>query len=222
MEAGAINFADAAVIGFVLLSGVWGLARGFVREVLGIVAWVGAAFAAIYLHPYLVPYARQLITLDWVADPATYLVAFLIILILLSIVTGAISSRVKASSLGMLDRTLGFLFGLVRGAVLVCLAYLALTWAVKATDRPAWLAEARTLPLVERGAEFLSGLLPSNALDEAQRAAAETKRKADQAIEAKKAYDNLANPAAKGDAPRDGTGYKPDERRDLDKLFQGK
>lgn len=216
-----VNTADIAVLVVVLLSGLWGLMRGFVHEVLGIAAWIGAIAATLFLAPFAQPYARQLIGLDWAADVATYIVIFLLVLVLLSILTGSISSRVKASSLGMLDRTLGFIFGLVRGAILVCLAYLALTWAVRPADQPAWVAEARTLPLVQRGAGMLSSLLPSEARDEAERRAREAKERADQAVEAKRAYDNLANPVPKGDAPRDGSGYKPDERRGLDKLFQG-
>ncbi len=60
-------------------------------------------------------------------------------LIVLSIITHLIARRVRRSHLGALDRSLGMVFGLLRGAILVCVAWLALAWTVPRDDYPTWL-----------------------------------------------------------------------------------
>jgi membrane protein required for colicin V production len=217
------NVADLAVIGFILLSGLWAFLRGFVREVLGVVAWVGAAFVTIWGFPLARPYARQIISIDVVADAAAGLALFIVSLILFSLVSGAISSRVRGSGLSALDRTLGFLFGLARGVVLVCLAYLVLQWAVpRVEERPAWVLSARTLPMIEQGAAALSRLVPSDARTQGAAAAERARREAERALDAERALRDLTSPPPKGDASRDSSGYNAQERRDLERLIQGK
>ncbi|MEJ0069995.1 MAG: CvpA family protein [Pseudomonadota bacterium] len=146
-----LTIADVAIIGLLLLSALWAFIRGFVRELLGVAAWVGAAFVTLYGFGYAQPYARQLISIDLVADAVTGVVIFVVSLILFSVISGAISSQVRQSSLSAIDRSLGFVFGLLRGAVIVCIAYLLLKWAVPVQDRPSWVMSARALPAIEQG-----------------------------------------------------------------------
>ncbi len=218
------NAADLIIAAVVLLSGLWALWRGFVREVLGIIGWVGAALATLYGFSTVRPYARELIAIDLVADVAAGLTLFIATLILLSLLSSAISSSVRGSALGALDRSLGFLFGLARGFVVVCLAYLVLGWAIpQPADRPAWITGARTLPLIERGAQMLAGLLPADARERGAQAAERTRQEAQRATEATRALEQLMAPPARGDAPREGAnGYSDTDRKQLDRLFQGK
>lgn len=217
------NAADLIIVAIVLMSGLWALWRGFVREVLGIVGWVGAALVTLYGFSTVRPYAQELISIPLVADVAAGLVLFIATLILLSLVSSAISSSVRGSALGALDRTLGFLFGLVRGFIVVCLAYLVLGWAIpQPADRPAWVTSARTLPLIERGAQMLASLLPADARERGAQAAERTRVEAQRASEASRALEQLMAPPAHGEAPRDGNGYTDTDRKQLDRLFQGK
>jgi len=149
-----MNLLDIIVIGVILLSGLFAFARGFVKEALSVAAWVGAAFAVLYGLPYAAPFAERFLPKGPVADAAAALALFLAALIVLSLATSAIAGRVKESSLSAVDRTLGLVFGLVRGLVLVCLLYVALSWALPAgrQQQPGWIAEAKTLPLLANGA----------------------------------------------------------------------
>jgi membrane protein required for colicin V production len=156
-----VNATDLVVLGVLLLSGVLALARGFVKEVLGIAGWVGAAIAALKLFPYVQPLARKHIPYQLAADVLAGAGVFLVVLVALSLISNAISRRVRESGVGALDRSLGFVFGLVRGALVLSLAYLALVQFVPPKDHPAWIADARSLPLVEHGAGLLASIAPS-------------------------------------------------------------
>jgi len=222
MNAFPVTFTDGLVVGIILLSGLFAFFRGFVREALAIGAWVGAALAALYGFKHARPIARQFISVDMIADAVAGATLFIVALIILSMISGAISRRVQDSGLSALDRSLGFLFGLARGAVIVCLALLVVNWAVPREQRPDWIANAKTLPAIEAGAQMLLNLLPREATSQTRAAADDARRKAETAVELKRSYDRLvspqpqANPGAQEARP----GYNAEQRRDLDGLIR--
>jgi membrane protein required for colicin V production len=156
-----VNWVDAAIVGVFVVSALLAFLRGFVREVLGIGAWIGAAAAAIWGGPLVLPKVHQ-----WIADPnvayaVAYAAVFLGALILLSVLAGMVGGLVRGSLLGGLDRTLGMVFGLARGAVLVAAAYIGLGLIAEPASWPQPVLHARSLPLAYAGATWLVGLLPS-------------------------------------------------------------
>ncbi|MDH5749729.1 MAG: CvpA family protein [Rhodospirillales bacterium] len=132
MDSSAATVVDIGVAAVLLISAFLAYSRGFVHEVLSVGGWVGATFAAIYGFPYVKPYAREYIETVLFADIAAGAILFILSLVILSLITRGISSRVKDSSLNELDRSLGFLFGIARGAILVCLVYIAAEWLIPA------------------------------------------------------------------------------------------
>ena len=215
-----INTADLIVVAIVLLSALFAFVRGFIREVLGVAAWIGAAAVTLYGFNTVRGYFREFISIATVADIAAGAVLFLVSLVLLSMVSHAISSRVRTSGLGALDRTLGFLFGLARGAVLVCIIFAGIAWAKP--DLPPWIEKARTRPLLERGAHELAMLLPREARERGAAAADRAKADGERALELERAYHDLASPPAKGAPTAPGGEYSDQDRRALDRLIQGK
>lgn len=219
-----MNALDIGVIAVILLSGLFAFARGFVKEVLSVGAWVGAGFAALYALPYATPIAERFLPRGAVAEAAAGLAVFLVALVVLSILTSAIARRVKDSALSAVDRTLGLIFGLVRGVVLVCLAYIALSWvwpADKPQPQPQWMAGARTLPLLENGADRLRRLLPAQYREKAQATAGETRRAAEQLKEAAGAMNALSRPHPAATPARERAPvYTPDDQRGLNRLIQ--
>lgn len=219
MESFPVNLVDLGVIAVVLLSAVLAFARGFVREVLSVAGWVGAAFVTLYGFPHLRPHVHALISSDLVADVVTGAGLFIASLVILSVISHAIARRVQESSLGAVDRSLGFLFGAVRGGVIVCLAWLLLAWLMPVQDHPQAVREARTLPLVMRGSAMLAALVPdqyrqtgATAIDDAGRAARE---------EAERQLPALISPPPRaaqeaGERP----GYSDSERTDMDRVFE--
>ena len=158
--------ADIAVIAIIGLSALLAFARGFVREVLSIASWIGAAVVAYLAFPHAQPHVRAQIAEPLVADIATGAALFIVALIIFSIISFYVGKLVKGGALNAADRGLGVLFGLLRGAVLVSLAYLLIMWIFQDEETPVWVREARTAPWVERGADLLRDLVPEDVVAE--------------------------------------------------------
>jgi membrane protein required for colicin V production len=158
-----MNALDILIIGVIVLSGLLAFARGFVKEALSIAGWLGATAAAAYAMPVARPFAERFLPAGAVADAVAAGVIFIVTLIVLSIVTSRIARRVKHSSLSAVDRTLGLIFGLARGALLVAIGSIALFYVLpRHGDQPRWVSESRTLPLVESTTASLAQLLPAS------------------------------------------------------------
>jgi membrane protein required for colicin V production len=114
---------DLSIIIIIGLSILIGVVRGATREVLGIAAWVGAFATVFYGLPILRPLGHHYIHSTMVADFVVGMVLFVLSLTVFILISSTISSRVKGSLLGGLDRSLGLVFGLLRGFLLVCAAY---------------------------------------------------------------------------------------------------
>jgi membrane protein required for colicin V production len=122
---------DAAVLGIVAISAMLAFARGFVRELLSIAAWVGAAVAAFIFAPAVEPLMREVPVLRDIIGTscelgllAGFAVVFAVALVLFSIFTPLLAGAVQNSALGPVDKGFGFLFGVARGALLVLIAFL--------------------------------------------------------------------------------------------------
>ncbi len=163
MHASTINPVDLGVLGILLISAFFAFLRGFTKEVLSILGWAGAAFVTFIAFNPLKPFARHYLSPHYLADGVTGTAIFLVVLLILSLISHAIASRVRASAVSALDRSLGFLFGLARGAIVICIAYLLVSWVLPQTEQPSWLLSARSLPLMKEGGNLLLGFLPANA-----------------------------------------------------------
>jgi membrane protein required for colicin V production len=155
-----MTWIDAAALLIVVLSALFSMVRGFVREVLGVFAWVGAALAAFRFYPLVQPYVNSVLPMKNLVVYVSMGVVFLVTLIVLSIISALIGGFVRESALSGLDRSLGVVFGLVRGAVIICLAYIALSVAIDPTQWPAPVVNARFLPWAHEGAVALVSYLP--------------------------------------------------------------
>jgi len=220
-----INGLDIAVALLLLVSAAFAYFRGLVHEVLSITGWIGAAAAAIYGFPVAQPFFRQVIETKILADIAAGLGLFLVALVILSLLARAASRRVKDSALGALDRALGFLFGLVRGGLIVCIAYLIYIMVVPPKDRPEWAVKARTAPMMGIGAQALVALLPTETaarlgLGGAARApTGSTKAPIPGATPTGPAVQDLLKPPSQTPEAPAQEGYGEKERQDMQRLI---
>lgn len=154
--------ADIVVAVVLLISGVIALFRGFVKETLTLAGWIGAVFITLYGYPHVAPLLGSFITDSWIAALVAASVLFLVSLVILTIISHMIASRVQGSMLSHLDRALGFVFGLARGMLLIALVYLGGTLFWDEDNLPDPIIEARSLPFVVMTADFLASLAPEN------------------------------------------------------------
>ena len=215
MDALPVNSADLMVIAVVLISGIYAFARGLVHEIFALGAWFGAGLATYLGIDRVIPFARSLTEVQAVADVGAGAALFLAVLITLSLLTRILVKQIRKSSLGALDRSLGLLFGLARGALVIAVIWLTATWAYQEDPFPEWVTEARTLPLVQEGARTLYDVLPEGFRPEIMPPAL-------QSAEGLKSitFDDLDAPAPKSAVQDDQSGYNNATRKGLDNLFQ--
>ncbi len=117
---------DYSVLLIIGISIVVSMMRGAVREVLAIVGWVAAIYAAKTYATQLVPLLPADIPTEQLRILAAYVIVFLGVLLVSSLLTIALSSLIKKIGLNWFNRFLGGFFGLVRGLLIVCvLVFLA-------------------------------------------------------------------------------------------------
>lgn len=158
-----ITLFDGIFIGVTLVSAMLAMVRGFSREVLAVASWIAAAAAAFFLYPYLEPYALQYTSSQSLAAIGSAAAIFLVTLILVSYLTMRLADFIIDSRIGVLDRTLGFVFGAARGILIMVVAVLFLNWLIAEDKQPAWVAEAKSKPLLDSLGVQLVNILPEDA-----------------------------------------------------------
>jgi membrane protein required for colicin V production len=157
-----ITLLDIMLIVVMLVSGLLAMVRGFMREVLSILAWILAAGATLYAYSKLLPYAKQYFNNDIVAAVVVIGGVFLLTLLIVSVVTVRLSDAVLDSRVGALDRTLGFLFGLARGLVIVVVAFMFFSWLVPDRSQPEWVRGAKSRVVLTGTGQWLMSMLPED------------------------------------------------------------
>lgn len=153
---------DFTFVGLVALSACIGLIRGFTKEVLSLLSWIGAVTATLMFWPLAQHVARQYIQHPMLADGATILALFILFLVLFSLISYFLSNLVRQSVLGGIDRSLGMLFGVLRGALVICLMEMFVSCFVTRLQHPDILKTSRFSPVIYRGSDALFSFLPYN------------------------------------------------------------
>lgn len=150
------DYAALTVVGLSALRGAW---RGLLAEVFGLIGWVAAFFVACHYVGRLVPY----IPANWPGGALTqWLLAFAAVMVGVVLVAGIVSALISrivaASGLDGVDRSLGMMFGIVRGVVLV-LVLVVLAGLTELPKQEFW-RNAVLRPYAEQGVHKLKPLLP--------------------------------------------------------------
>jgi membrane protein required for colicin V production len=155
-----MNMVDLLVLGIVGISALLGLSRGLVREILGLGSWLTAGYAAFRIGPSVMPMTREAIGNPDIADPAAYAITFVVLLIVLSLLANLVGRIVQLSALGGLDRTLGLVFGILRGIAVLIAAYIPLALMLPPEKWPPAALQARSLPWIYAGAVWAAAKVP--------------------------------------------------------------
>lgn len=155
-----MNWVDAVVIAVLVVSALLAAARGFVREMLGAAAWVGAGYVTYRTRPFVEPWVQGRIKDPSIAIPLGAIVVFLVVLIVLSVIAGWIARHVRRSAAGGLDRTLGLVFGAARGWALVVAAYIVAGLILPIERWPEPVLHSRSICVAYRGAKWAVSKVP--------------------------------------------------------------
>jgi membrane protein required for colicin V production len=166
----SFTLVDAGVAGLIILSGLLAYSRGFVREVLSIGGWGVAAIVAFLLSPQAEPLIKEIpVVGDFLINScemsilAAFAVVFAVALIVVSIFTPLFSSLVQKSAIGGFDQGLGFLFGILRGLVLVAVAFVVYDKFVPAGQTIEIVDGSRSASLFAQSKSVIEEQIPNEA-----------------------------------------------------------
>ena len=138
---GDFTIIDGVVAIVIILSALLAYSRGLVREALAIVVWIVASVMAFVFADQVTPLVRQIpVVGDFIGDScelsviAAFAAVFAVVLVIVSIFTPLFSSLIQRSVLGGIDQGLGFLFGALRGILLVAVAFFVYQTVLEAQD----------------------------------------------------------------------------------------
>ena len=155
-----MTIVDIAVLAIMGISIALGVLLGLVREVLALVAWVAAFLLSNFLAPEAARLLPQGMGSEEVRLLVSYVVVFIIVLVALSVLAVLASKIVKVVGLGVSDRAVGGVFGLVRG-VLVVMILVLLAGLTSLPRQSAW-REAATKGALEAAAGYVKAWLPAD------------------------------------------------------------
>ncbi len=211
---------DYIYVAVILISTVWATIRGGVYEMIATMSWVVAAIAARFASPWVDGVLQNWFDLSGSTVGtlvASYFIIFFAVLLSVGFINQKIRDKIQGSIMNVTDKTLGVIFGIIRGIVVMGGFYWGALWYYSDVPvLPRWLAQARTRPIMQVTAVKLDEWFfpgPENKL--LARDMAGTRQ-------AEEIFKNLISPAiesrgadASGDADSE-TGYKSSERAALE------
>lgn len=241
---------DIIVLVVLLISAGVAFLRGFIREVLTITGVVGGMIVGYAMGPMLAVHVREwiganptenseevkklfdLIPYTIIADVLAYGVIFIVVVIILSIISHRLAEGARAIGMGAIDRTLGVIFGLVRGLVLLGILYLPV-YALTAKDtREGWFDGSQTHFYIEQTTKILTKFLPEGSGLNPDTNDSETVNNARETLEGinllQKGSDKLSEQRSKGAQASNPSlnsntipdGYSEEFRDNMDELFE--
>ncbi|MEK6747817.1 MAG: CvpA family protein [Pseudomonadota bacterium] len=157
---GGVSGLDVAIILVVAISAIVSVVRGFVREALSLVAWFGAIWVALAFARPMSMFLESYIATASLRIPVAFTALFFITLLLLTLVSVLLSQLVKRSHLSGFDRTIGLVFGLVRGGIVVALCVLLI--GMTPLTKQLWWRDSRLVSQFQTVANMMRHSLPSD------------------------------------------------------------
>ena len=133
---------DFIIIAFIFFSAVFAFSRGFSQEIFSLISWASAFFISYFFSHYFLPLTNAFISNLLISKLITYFSVFIFFLFFFSFLTKKFSNSIKKSTVGMLDRSLGFIFGILRGYVLISLIFFAFM-TFYSEKGPKWLENSK-------------------------------------------------------------------------------
>ena len=157
------NLIDVLIVVVAVISGAMASLRGFIREIFGLIGWIGARMLEKTTSTFLVEYIPSddlRLVLGWA-------IPFIIIALIWYIISNILSPPLRRFTLNLLDRPLGFLFGLARGIVIAALIYTGALFAVDHEDAlPSMVKDMALIDVTRSTTIFLADFLPETISEE--------------------------------------------------------
>lgn len=162
----ALNIVDFVAIIVPVISGGLATLRGMTREIMGLAGWPISIVAARLTAPAIEPILTEAIRVEGISQALAWGIPFIVVVVLWFAFSSLVSPGLSKAGLGGLDRWLGFLFGVIRGFVVVLVIYVGAVVAAEGEGRlPSLVTDAQITPLLRESAHLFSVLLPDEMRD---------------------------------------------------------
>mgnify|MGYP001194570944 CR=1 FL=1 len=180
---GPLSYLDVALLAVCFISALLAMYRGLAREMLSILSWIvafaatfyaiidpekyggkrGGSFGSGFATTIAEDLAKQIQMPVQIAQIAVGAVIFLIVLIIVHLITARVSDAILDSRVGMIDRILGFMFGLARGFVLIVIPYMLYEAFMVDPKNPEtawpWVRNSQSLPYIQSAGNSIKTVL---------------------------------------------------------------
>ena len=133
---------DFLILFFIIVSAFFSFLRGFSHESLSLINWILALLASYNFGGKFTNLINKFVNNLFFSNGISYLLTFLMIFIFFSILTKKVSSLIKKSQIGFVDRTGGFFFGILRGYLIICLCFFSFHFFYKG-DKFEWIEKSK-------------------------------------------------------------------------------
>ena len=158
----ALTFIDYAVILVLITSAIFSILRGMTREFLGLVGWVVSVVVAHFARPVLEGPIADVINAEGLSEALAWGLPFAATVIVWFLLASLVSPGLTRAGLGSLDRWFGVIFGLIRGYLLVLVAFIGAVLLLEGESKlPESLLEAQSTPIISQSARYFAQYTPN-------------------------------------------------------------
>lgn len=162
-----INFVssfDIIILVAIFFSAVFSYRKGFVQETLHIASWASSIilikWTFIYFEMGFIKIIGEQSTLTTVLS---YVVNFVVMIFIMSYIVKKISRKIHATDFKHIDKSLGIIFGIARGILIMSVVYLGLLWLMPSSEkRPNWMKNSRSKPVLSVSLKVVLSVFPEN------------------------------------------------------------
>ena len=139
---------DVIILVLIFISALFAFFRGFSLELLSISVWIISFFVSYAYGNNLINFFNKIINNILISTAVSYVVAFLIIFVIFSFLTRKFSVFIKDSYVGLIDKSLGFIFGILRGYVIVGLCFFLFDYFYKG-KKLEFIDNSKIIPVIK-------------------------------------------------------------------------
>ncbi|MCE3233029.1 MAG: cvpA family protein [Rickettsiaceae bacterium] len=162
-----LNWFDITVLSVIFASTLFAVLRGFIKGIFSLFTWIASSTISVLLYKPVFSLISSHIESEKVAIAISSFGVFLVFFIILAIISSKIIYRMDGFRGSAIDRTLGLVFGLARGILIVCLVFFSMDSTSKMLQigkeerpGPSWFTKAETYDALKMGTGKILGLLP--------------------------------------------------------------
>jgi membrane protein required for colicin V production len=150
---------DTLILAVIAISSAFGVWRGFIKETLSLLSWIAALLVSRVYSESLAGLLESLIDNPSVRYVTAFSVLFVLIIMLGTALNHFMSKLLVVTGLKTLDRLLGAVFGVARGAVIVLVVLFILNVFVSGSE---WWQQSTLIPygmvLIEESQIFIGDM----------------------------------------------------------------